>query len=342
MKFYLPAVILLISLTLTNPIYAQTVLAPGAQPQLTVGDKGIVRLVFGQKDKILYSTSNDNGKTFSNPVVIADVARMHLGMTRGPQLATSRDYSIVTAMDQNGNIHSFRLTHKTGKWERMQNVNDVDGSAPEGLMSIAADANNNFYAVWLDLRENRKNNIAFASMRGNSKWTKNVFAYKSSEDHVCECCKPSIVVKENNVAIMFRNWLKGSRDLYLVTSANAGQKFSEAQKLGKGTWPLKGCPMDGGGMSIDSKNNIHTVWQRDGQIFYAQPGQEEEKIGEGRHTGLTGGFATWESGNNLIAKRLTGAQQKIGEGTALTICELSDKSNLAIWENDNQILFKKF
>ena len=76
---------------------------------------------------------------------------MHLGMTRGPQIASSKDYSIVTAMDKKGNINCFRLDHKSGEWTKIKNVNDVDASAPEGLMSLAADNNNNFYAVWLNI-----------------------------------------------------------------------------------------------------------------------------------------------------------------------------------------------
>lgn len=340
MRIYLITFSLIIG-SFFKPVFAQTSLARGEQPQITVDNKGLVRLVFGEKDKIYYSTSNDKGQTFSKPVLIGEVAKMHLGMTRGPQLATSKDYSVVTAMDQPGNIHSFRLTHKTGKWEKIASVNDVDASAPEGLMSIAADANNNFFAVWLDLREDKKNNIAFSVLKGNSKWSKNKFAYKSAEDHVCECCKPSIAVNGNNVSIMFRNWLRGSRDLYLTTSSNNGQTFSEAQKLGKGTWPLKGCPMDGGGISIDSKNEIHTAWQRDGQIYYARPGQQEEKIGEGRHVGLDGNLATWESGSDLFMKPLNGEKQKIGEGTALKVFEFNGKSILAIWEKDDQIVFKK-
>lgn len=46
--------------------------------------------------------------------------------------------------------------------------------------------------------------------------------------------------------------------------------------------------MDGGGLAIDSRDQIHTAWQRDGQIYYAKPGQQEEKIGEGRHVDLIG------------------------------------------------------
>jgi hypothetical protein len=320
--------------------HAQTKLAPGEQPQITVDSKGIIRLVYGETDKIFFAMSSDNGKSFNTPQLVSQVNEMHLGMTRGPQLATSTDYSLVTAMDKKGNIHAFKQNHKSGKWKKIGNVNDLGGSAPEGLMSIAADESNNFYAVWLDLREDRKNNICFASLK-DSRWTKNKFAYKSPESHVCECCKPSIAAKGKTVTIMFRNWLMGSRDLYLITSSNNGTTFSNAQKLGDGTWQLKGCPMDGGGLSIDSHNQIHTAWQRDGSVFYSLPGKPEQKVGEGRHVRLTGSIITWEAGSGLILKKLGHSQEEIGEGTALEIYELKDKSILAVWEKDDQIIFTK-
>ena len=338
----LSLLLFLISLAACHPnAFAQKLLAPGEQPQMTVDGTGTVRLVFGEKDQIFYSVSNDKGNTFSKPALIGEIKEMHLGMTRGPQLASSKGYSIVTAIDKKGTIHAFRLTHKTGQWEKIKNVNDVEASAPEGLMSIAADDKNNFYAVWLDLRENNSNNICFATLKENSTWSKNKLVYRSPECHVCECCKPSIVVKANKVSIMFRNWLKGSRDLYLMSSSNGGETFSESQKLGNGTWPLKGCPMDGGGLTIDARDNIHTAWQRDGQIYYAQPGQPEQMIAEGRSVGMTGTLLTWEKGSDLMMKPLNGTQQKIGEGTALKVYEFADKSILAVWEKDNQVVFKR-
>jgi hypothetical protein len=319
---------------------AQTLLAKGEQPQMTVDSQGLIRLIFGESDKIYFATSTNRGSSFSKPIVIGEVTGMHLGMTRGPQLATSKDLSVVTAMDKEGDIHSFILNHKTGKWEKSGKVNDKDGSAPEGLMSVAADENNNFYAVWLDLRNERKNNICFSSLK-NKKWLANKFAYTSPESHVCECCKPSIEAKGSTVSIMFRNWLKGSRDLYLTTSKDGGKTFSKAQKLGNGTWPLKGCPMDGGGLSIDKNDQISTAWQRDGIVYYTLPGKAEEKIAEGRHVGLSGDIISWEKGSEILMRKLSGAQQTVGEGTGLQITELKDKSFLAVWEKDNQVVFKK-
>ena len=321
-------------------VKGQTTLATGEQPQITVDPKGLIRLVYGEKDKIFFSKSADNGKTFSTPQLVGQVFEMHLGMTRGPQLATSKDFSVVTAIDKSGNIHSFRLSHKSRKWQKITNVNDAQGSAPEGLMSLDADDQNNFYAVWLDLREDKKNNICVSSLTSNSGWLKNKFAYKSPEDHVCECCKPSVAVKGKNVSIMFRNWLRGSRDLYLINSTDGGKTFSNAQKLGNGTWQLKGCPMDGGGVVIGSQNEVRTAWQREGQVFYAEPGKPEQKIGDGRHVGLAGNIITWEKGSDLIVKLLDQPEQKIGEGTALKVLELQDKTKLFVWEQNDQIVYK--
>ena len=138
--------------------YPQTEIGVGEQPQVAIDQSGTIRLVYGKADEIYYSRSIDGGKTFSQPKVVGRICEMHLGMTRGPQLASSKDLSVVTAIDKKGNIHTFTLNHKSDKWEKAGNVNDTDGSAPECLMIISADNKNNFYSVWIELREIRKNN----------------------------------------------------------------------------------------------------------------------------------------------------------------------------------------
>lgn len=319
-------------------------IGPGEQPQMSVDAKGIIRLVYGQGDKIFYSFSKDYGTSFSKPAVIAEVDEMHLGMTRGPQLASSKDYSIVTAIDKRGNIHSFQLDHRAKNWVKLGNVNDVEGSAPEGLMSIAADEANNFYAVWLDLREDKNNKIAFSTMTKSATWSTNKIVYKSPDKTVCECCKPSVAVKGKMVSLMFRNWINGSRDLYLTSSSDGGLEFGNPTKLGNGTWKLKGCPMDGGGISIDKNDLVHTVWQREGTVYYDQPGRSETRIAEGRSCNLFGSetpFVTWQVGAQIYGQPLNGNRITIGDGVAVNIVQLKDEGLLATWENDGKILIRK-
>lgn len=325
---------------------SESFLAAGRQPQVAVDPKGVARLVFGLKDTIYYTTSTDNGDTFSKPVAVGQINGLYLGMSMGPQIASSANYSIVTAIDKKGDIHSFTLDHSTGNWTKAAGVNDIPGSVPEGLMSIDADKNDNFYAVWLDVRDGKQNKILFASTTGGAKeWTDNRIIYESPDKTVCECCKPSIEVKGSQITLMFRNWLNGSRDFYYTTSTNRGQEFSQPQKLGTGTWKLEGCPMDGGGIIVDDKNEIHTVWQREGKIFYAQPGKQEVQIGEGRNCRISGTSApviAWKDGSELKVKFLHSQKDTIiGAGSYIETADLADQKTLYVWENEGKIHFGK-
>jgi hypothetical protein len=341
----LMGIILLV--TAFKAIAAEGVISTGSQPQISADNKGVIRVVFGDKDNIFCATSTNQGMSFSKPVLIGHVANMHLGMSRGPQLASSGNYSIITAMDKSGNIHWFRLNHSSSKWKQMGVINDVTRSAPEGLMGIAADKKDNFYAVWLDTRIGQHNQVYFSKLMAKSAvWSKNILAYQSPDGHVCECCKPNIAVNDNGVAIMFRNWLKGSRDLYVTRSADGGKIFQPAQKLGAGTWPLNGCPMDGGGVVIDGADKIHTAWQRKGDIFYVQPGGSETLIGKGRNCTITAaGTETIISfQDNDMLKVVSVADKNaimVGKGAFLKSILLGGNKMLCVWEQDNTIKFKK-
>lgn len=340
--------IVVLSLAWSKP--SDDIISAGLQPQLSMDNKGVVRIVFGRADSIFCSTSKDAGGTFSKPIFVGHIAGMHLGMTRGPQIASSASYSVITAIDKSGNIHFFQLTHSSDKWGYKGLINDIGFSAPEGLMSIAADTQDNFYAVWLDIRQDKKNNICFSALSGTEgKWKGNVLIYISPDGHVCECCKPGITVKGAKVAVMYRNWLNGSRDLYLKTSDNGGRTFNEAQKLGFGTWKLNGCPMDGGGIAMDNNGMIHTTWQREGIVYYCKPNQSEINLIKGKVCGITMDKAnskkvviTMQDGGNVKIMDLNDKKEIIvGKGNFLKSIVLPDEKVLCVWEQDENIRFKK-
>ena len=322
---------------------AVNTIAPGGQPQISTDVAGNIRVVFGRNDSIFCTTSTDKGKTFSAPVLVGHVPQMHLGMARGPQLASSAHYSLVTAMDKTGDIHYFMLDHRKGKWQEKGLVNDISKSAPEGLMNIACDNQDNFYATWLDLRLDKHNNIYFSALpSGHAGWLKNTLAYRSPDGHVCECCRPSIAVKGSNVAIMFRNWLSGSRDLYLATSSNKGQTFSNAVKLGNGTWKLNACPMDGGGLNFNADNTINTTWQRAGTVYYCKPGGTEKELGKGRDCSISSDrnviFVAMANGEELKYRNVqTNAETIVGKGSYLKALILPGNKVLCVWEEGGSI-----
>ncbi|MFI5159916.1 MAG: hypothetical protein ACHQHN_01500 [Sphingobacteriales bacterium] len=321
-------------------------IAKGSQPQVAADNKGVIRVVFGREDNIYCVKSTDEGVSFSTPVLVAHIPAMHLGMSRGPQLASSSNYSIITAMDKSGDIHWFKLNNSANQWKNMGTINDLKGSAPEGLMHIAADKKDNFYAVWLDIRTGKRNQIYFSSLMHNAPhWSKNILAYQSPDGHVCECCQPHISVNGPEVAIMFRNWLNGSRDLYVVRSLNSGASFAAPQKLGLDTWKLNGCPMDGGGINIDNKNTILTTWQRKGMVYFCEPGQPEVYIAKGRNCSISGGDNPVVAFHNNDTVKLMEIKTKkeitVGNGDFLKSVLLPGNTILCVWEQDNTVRFKK-
>lgn len=315
----------------------------GQQPQIGMDGSGTIRVVFGRSDSIFCATSANKGKTFSKPVLVGVVKKMHLGMARGPQLATSAHYSVITAMDKTGDIHFFLLNNKTGKWQNKGLVNDIKATAPEGMMNIACDNQDNFYATWLDLRLNKRNNIFFSSLpAGHTQWQKNTLVYQSPDEHVCECCRPSIAVKGASVAVMFRNWLNGSRDLYLATSADKGHSFKSAVKLGSGTWKLNACPMDGGGLNFNADNTVSTTWQRQGTVYYCKLGENERELGKGRDCSISSNsnetLVSLSEGGNLQYKNVqTNAVTAVGNGSYLKTIILPDTHVLCVWEENHEI-----
>lgn len=318
----------------------------GEQPQVAVDNAGTVRVVYGAGDKIFCATSADHGKIFSTPVMVAQVAGMHLGMARGPQISSSAKYSVITAIDKAGSIYWFELNNGAKKWKPMGLINDIKGSAVEGMIAISADKNDNFYAVWLDIRSGGKNQVCFSSLSAKTnKWAANRLIYKSPDQHVCECCRPGIAVSGTAVAIMFRNWLNGSRDMYVVRSANGGRSFSDAQKMGLDTWKLDGCPMDGGGIRIGQSNSIQTTWQRRGDIYFTQGTDPEMLIGQGKTCTIAGDGARSIIAyrNNDTLKLVTIPGKKIitvGEGDFIKAIALNSTQNFLVWQQDDQIRYR--
>ena len=318
----------------------------GQQPNVSIDSKGIVGMVYGDGEKIYCITSADNGLTFSKPVLVGEVARMHLGHTRGPQIAASKNYSLITAIDKSGNIHSYKLNHLNKTWVRTGNTNDISGIAVEGLMALTADNEDNFYAVWLDIRIEKKNNIFFSSLNGRSaKWSSNLMVYKSPDGHVCECCKPNISYTNNRLVIGFRNWLMGSRDIYYTVSTNQGKTFSVAKKSGTDTWRLNACPMDGGGLAINGNGITSTAWRRNSDVYFWSENQNEQKLGSGRDVTMAQNkgntVVAWQQQNRIKVMDLKkNTTSEIGTGISPRVYFLSNGKVFCVWEDDKTVKFK--
>jgi hypothetical protein len=259
---------------------------PYRQPHLAAGN-GIVALTFASvrpSSAIHAAVSGDRGRTFSPPVRVAQPGFTSIGRHRGPRVAVAAGSIVVAACvgktrpAAHLDLVSWRSTDGGRTWSEGVRINQVPESAGEGFHNLLAHGKT-FYAVWLD--EKSGGVLLSKSADGGATWSKNQLVYNSPEGHVCECCHPSIQIgRDGRLFVMWRNWLKGSRDMYLGTSTDGGTTF-RVEKLGQGTWPLNGCPQDGGGLALDARGNPVTAWRREGSVFVARPGQPEQEQGTG-------------------------------------------------------------
>ena len=318
-----------------------TLIAKGQMPAITKDKNQGIHLVYGTGDSIMYTFSNNKGISFSSPELVGSLKGLVAYATRGPQISATKQSVAIIAVNQSGDIFSY-LKDQSGKWIKTAKVNDEDTTDKEGFLGLGSDKENNLFAIWTDIRNDRRNKIFGAgSTDGGKTWQKNILVYASPDSSVCECCKPSVVMKDNNVFVMFRNLLHGNRDLFLIQSSDAGETFGEAQKLGKGSWALNGCPMDGGGLTINNKGSVQTVWRRESKIYFCEQGKEEKEIGEGRSCNIETvngkNIYAWSEKGDIVCLLPDGSTKMIGKGSLPLLKSVSEDEVICVWENNTLI-----
>jgi hypothetical protein len=311
------------------------------QPQVAVRGS-VAAVAWGSGNTILFAKSADGGRRFGTPVKVAEAGMISLGMHRGPRIAMTPSAIVISAVygakgrGADGDLLAFRSTDGGATWSKGVRVNDRAAAAREGLHAMAADGEF-VYAVWLDDRDGGKELYGASSSDGGATWSGNRRIYHSPDGHICECCHPSLAVRAGGREIyaMFRNWLGGSRDLYLATSVDGGMSF-EARKLGEGTWPLNACPMDGGGLAVDSKGPL-TVWRRDSTVFMARPGSPEIKVGTGKDPALAGDTVLWSAADGLHMKHGAGKSVLLDASGAYPSAAGDANVTIAAWEDHGGI-----
>jgi len=328
--------------------------APAREPQLA-SSGSTVALTFGAARTVYVLVSHDRGGTFSEPVKVAEVGVLPLSRHRGPHVAIAGDAIVITAvagsrtadgphahgLPSDGDLLVWRSKDGGRTWMQGRPINDVPGAATEGLHALASDAKGRLFAVWLDKRGAKGTTLyAATSSDGGASWLKNVEVYRSPSGSICECCHPSAAIGESGeILVMWRNSFDGSRDLYL-SSSHDGVSFAAPVKSGTGTWHLNACPMDGGGLAA-SGGKVLTAWRREGDIFLAERGRPEQKIGTGKDVALalSGGrtFAVWTGADGLAAWIDGKLEILAAEGSFAALCPLTGGGALAAWEQGGGI-----
>lgn len=321
---------------------------PNRQPQLaSVGAN--IAMTYGAGNAIYFVGSKDAGKTWGKPVLVSDHGKISLGMRRGPRIAITDGAIIIAAVagekggGADGDVLAWRSADHGATWSAPQKVNDVGGSAREGLHSIAAGGRNTLFATWLDLRQKGTQLYGSASFDGGLTWSPNRPVYQPPSGSVCECCHPTAVVdSEGAISVMFRNSRDGNRDMYLARSSDGGATFAAATKLGSGSWKLNACPMDGGSLLAGPNNSSFSVWRREASLYQSN-GTDETLLGPGKQPVLArtsrGIFIAWTEGQSIRWKMAgeDGVKTLAEQGNFLSLARLPDGGVLLAGERDGAV-----
>jgi len=332
--------------------------APAREPQMAASSTLVV-MAFGAGSAIYYSSSHDSGSTFDPPTKVAQAGIIPLSRHRGPRIALAGRTIVITAvaghkpqegahahgLPSDGDLLVWRSPDGGATWSPGKPVNDVPGSATEGLHALASDGKNIVFAVWLDKRGSKGTRLySSRSTDGGVTWSPNVQVYESPGGSICECCHPSAAISpRGEIAVMWRNSLDGSRDLYLTTSRD-GVSFSPPRKLGNGTWPLNACPMDGGGLALSSSRTF-TAWRRESNVFLDEPGRPEQQIGTGKDIALAlsadRAYVAWVEGTNVDIW-IDGKVERLSTAGAFpSLAPLPAGGVLAAWEENGAVQVRR-
>lgn len=329
---------------------------PYREPQLASSTQ-VVALAFGSGKSIYVATSTDQGQKFSEPVKVAEAEVLPLSRHRGPRIAISKNTVVVTAvtgrveatgphahgLPSDGDLYAWRSTNGGKSWSKAVRINDVPSAAREGLHSLASDGRGNLFAVWLDQRTDNTQLYGAISRDSGATWSANRLIYKSPDGDICQCCHPSAsYAPDGTLEVMWRNCLGGARDFYLVRSKD-GKRFSKPEKLGTGTWKINACPMDGGGITHDGDRTI-TAWRREGDVYLAEPGKPETKLGEGKDVAVAASkgniYVLWTRNEQLQLWKDGEAAPLAAKASFPAITVLPSGAVLAAWEESGGISLK--
>ncbi|MFT5301681.1 MAG: hypothetical protein ACI87E_001289 [Mariniblastus sp.] len=220
------------------------VAAEAIQPHMAIGSDDRIHLAFIHRGNISVSTSQDRGKTFSDPIVAIDVqGRARGGAQRGPRIGVDKNGNITVTAPVTFDDAEYKKQYPTadlflvrsidgGKsWSKPRQVNEVTKQAPEALHWMTVSSDGKAHVAWLDRRDRDQQpgqDIYYATVVDGK-----VGANVKVATTVCECCAPGLAVDASgDPFVVFREGgSKPSREIFARWSTNGGRSFAEAIQI---------------------------------------------------------------------------------------------------------------
>lgn len=245
--------------------------------------------------------SMDKGKTFSDPVTVAQHGKsLDSGADARPQIVSNANGKVFVAYaffkDANWNAQINTAVSDDGGKTFSTPKSLVNDSASQRFPSVLIQPDNTIFISWIDKRL-----VADTKRSGRQKLGGSI-AYSFSKDggvtfspekisneSSCECCRIGASQDPNGgVGIVYRAIFSGGvRDhaTQLITPYSTGK----VQRVANDEWKTDACPHHGPTIAISGTGKIHVAWFTQGSarsgVFYASSTNQGETYSKPQRIG---------------------------------------------------------
>lgn len=236
---------------------------------------------------IMFSVSNDAGKSFSEPVRVTNTLKVNSYFQRAGEFIVDPQGTIHLIWAESRSTPDILYTRSSDEgqtWSAIRSLSNDSNKHVEDFTSIACDSSGNLYVAWIDSRDRKNNGSATdhlyftRSFDGGNVWDAPVRANIHPDGGIggtCECCRTSMVSSpDGEVTIAFRSNIENLRNIFVARSKDKGSTWEPIVRIQKGSWMINACPATGPNIRYDNANATVLVGWRDahsgsGNVYFA-------------------------------------------------------------------------
>lgn len=264
--------------------------AAGQSVKARLGVDGAIHLLCDSTEGPRYVKSQDDGRTFSQPLAIVDAASQKPGLLfQAADLAIGQDGRVHVAMGNN----AWKLKLPQEEWslyyttlapgaKTFAPVRNLNRKSSEGF-SLAADARGTVTALFLSGK-------VFAMVSSDNGETFTASTEPNPAWNPCECCTTSAAYgADGRLAVIYREKTDDERDIFVGIWDQHGAAKPLHSRISGTPWKIAGCPMTYFTISRAGTGYV-AAWPTKGQVCFARLDKDGGVLppGEIRTPGTTG------------------------------------------------------
>jgi len=251
---------------------------------ISYGPDGRLWRLIPNKHAVYVDSSNDNGKTFSNPIRINKKNQRISVWAENPpaiEISHSGRINVLYYADEEQKSTSF-FSYSDDHGQSFSTpvlVSDHAQTAMHYMDKMLIDKDDNLHLFWHDTRHESHDKetgsgILSIYYSNKSPLDNSKFSNQFISDGICSCCRTATTFAANGKPVILARMVfkSGIRDHALIYM-NDDNSWQKPQRVTHDNWGVEACPEHGPALAIDNNNRTHLTWFTLGDIrqgiFYA-------------------------------------------------------------------------